>query len=419
MRSVRVACWLLLAATGCLAVHGQGARYPNALRRAHTTEDASALPAADAPPRVPLLVMIFTTQQNGKRREWQRKTWLSQRWRRGEVRVPFAPNSTAKDKALVSWKYVYVMAREVGGAAAAETASPPAELDRVQGDSVTLSAVTESYANLVYKTLEALRWASRHVSFGALLKTDDDSIVHVGRVGLWLHYLQQQPPLAIATAAVQQPQLSGATDGMQRSGGGGGRVPSLYAGRVFNDSQIIRSNFTKRDLLHPEWYPDDFVKWSVPYESYCCTVYYPPYCSGGGYLVGAETARKVVARYDVRVRARRPVVHVEDAFVGILIKESGVGVTDITELVQDPPVGRRQEAALFAGQLLVHRVAQPSKAFEWLTYPVKPSFERAEQRRRAGRRRASGGAGVHGGKSTHGKKSSRKKQRRARQRMMA
>ena len=90
------------------------------------------------------------------------------------------------ERPSVGWRYVYMMARSAAGS------SQPAELDRVIGDSVTLSAVQESYANLVYKTLEAVRWSLNHVAFGALLKTDDDSIVHVGRVSAWLQHVKQR-----------------------------------------------------------------------------------------------------------------------------------------------------------------------------------------------------------------------------------
>ena len=149
----------------------------------------------------------------------------------------------------------------------------------------------------------------------------------------------------------------------------------LYAGRVFNDSQIIRANYTKANLLHPEWYPDDFVKWAVPYESYAAqSLYYPPYCSGGGYLLGRKSAQRIVNAYDLRSRASRPVVRVEDAFVGILAEESGMSPTDITDYIQDPPAGRAQDPALFGGRMLVHRVTEPSKAFEWLIYPVRISY---------------------------------------------
>ena len=51
----------------------------------------------------------------------------------------------------------------------------------------------------------------------------------------------------------------------------------------------------KEDLLHPEWYPADFVKWSVPFDALPTAElhhshFFPPYCSGGGYLLGPAAA---------------------------------------------------------------------------------------------------------------------------------
>ena len=45
---------------------------------------------------------------------------------------------------------------------------------------------------------------------------------------------------------------------------------------------------------------DDFTKWAVPYEAYPGGPYYPPYCSGGGYLLGPDAARRMVAAYDAQ-----------------------------------------------------------------------------------------------------------------------
>ena len=52
----------------------------------------------------------------------------------------------------------------------------------------------------------------------------------------------------------------------------------------------------------------------------------------------ADPALLAFAAAVARQRAGRPVVQVEDAFVGILAEESGVHATDITDYVQDPPV---------------------------------------------------------------------------------
>ena len=342
--------WCTLFALVGAAAASKSKQHPNALRRSQTSEGGADV-SSGAAVRVQLLILIFTQRSNEARRRTQRDTWLGHRWQRGEVKTP-PPAAVA----AASWRYVYVMARD--GMEKAD------EVDRVVGDAVTLSAVRESYANLVYKTLEAVRWALHHVPFGVLLKTDDDSIVHVGRAALWLHLKGRQDALLL---------------------------PSLYAGRVFNDSQVIRHNFTRADLLHPEWYPPDFTKWGVPYEALPTSAlvggyYYPPYCSGGGYMLGAHAARRIVAAYDVRAAARVPVVKVEDAFVGLLARERAVRPLDISELVQDPPAGRKQGPELFGGLILVHRVHDFAKAFQWLIYPVKTAFERE------GRRRARGGA---------------------------
>lgn len=303
--------------------------HANALRQSHVSEQVEP----GSPVRVPLLVIIFTTARNAERREWQQRTWLRQRWTRGEV-VPAGRDTTLE---RVSWRYVYMQARTA--------ATPTAALDALHSDTVTLSRVNESYANLVFKTLEALRWALQHVAFGTMLKTDDDTVVHVGRAAAWLHHRVPS-----------------------------GARPMLYAGRVFNDSQIIRSNMSKSHLFHPEWFPDDFTKWAVPFESYSGGPYYPPYCSGGGYLLGPAAAQRIVESYDSRQQVRRPIVQVEDAFVGILAQESGVRATDITDYVQDPPVGMAHTPALYGGRMLVHRVADPTQAFEWITFPVKVRY---------------------------------------------
>ena len=124
LRGVQRAALLLLAAVlRCLA------RPPNALRESETRQ-------GNLTAHVPLLVLVFTQQQNRQRRSWQRSTWLGARWHLGG-------NGSG---AARRWRYVYVQARRPD--------SDAARLDRVVGDIVTLSATTESYANLVYKTLE-------------------------------------------------------------------------------------------------------------------------------------------------------------------------------------------------------------------------------------------------------------------------
>eukprot|EP00966_Prymnesium_polylepis_P136796 3160833-Prymnesium_polylepis.1 len=270
---------------------------------------------------VPLLVLIFTEEGNTGRRAWQRATWLPFAWHRGYL-----------DRDLVPWRYLYVMARRKRMAQATEL------LDQVVGDTVTLSAVTESYKNLVYKTMEALRWALEHVSFEVLLKTDDDSMVHIGRLWSWL---------VVERPKEQQPVLP---------------LSQLYAGRLFRRSQVIRSNFTRADLWHPAWYPRSFRKWAVDFEVYAPEAY-PPYCGGGGYLVGSEVAARILREYDERPQWR--VIRVEDVFVGLLAHSQRIHPMDITTF-QEPPRGTHQTREMFIDQILVHRVVEPTKAFRWL-----------------------------------------------------
>ena len=272
-------------------------------------------------PHVPLLALVFTEPKNVGRREWQRATWLSYRWHRGSL-----------DHKLVPWRYVFIMARPAAGEA---TEYP----DQIVGDVVTLQNCTESYANLVFKTMEALRWALSHASFEVLLKVDDDSIVHVGRLWSWIF----TDMLQVGTAAP---------------------APSrVYAGRVFRGSQVIRSNYTRASLWRPDWFPSSFKKWAVGYDVFSEPAY-PPYCGGGGYVLGREAAERIVGQYDAHFGPSR-VVHVEDAFVGVLARAQGIVPTDLLTF-QEPSRGSLQTREMFIDQVLVHRVIEPYKAFRWL-----------------------------------------------------
>ena len=282
----------------------------------------------DSRPRVPLLALIFTEKRNVARRAWQRATWLPFRWHRGYL-----------DHELVPWRHVFVMSRNAADSSTGGNAGDAQVYDQLVGDTVTLGNTTESYANLVYKTMEALRWALANVRFEVLLKVDDDSIVHVGRLWAWVHVeLPKEDPTAPPPR-------------------------ELYAGRVFHGSQVVRANFTRASLRHPDWFPASFVKWAVD-ESVFEEATYPPYCGGGGYLVGAETAARVVREYDAHYHPSR-IIPVEDAFLGVLARARGIVARDLLTF-QEPPRGSLQTREMFLDQILVHRVAEPYKAFRWL-----------------------------------------------------
>lgn len=275
----------------------------------------------ESPPHVPLFALVFTERKNVARREWQRATWLSYRFHRGYL-----------EHEVVPWRHVFIMARPSAGEADEYD-------DDLVGDVVTLRNTTEGYANLVFKTMEALRWALSHASFEVLLKVDDDSIVHVGRLWTWIF---SELPKADPSAP----------------------PPSrLYAGRIFRGSQVIRSNFTRASLWRPDWFPSSFKKWAVGYEVFAEEAY-PPYCGGGGYVLGHEAATRIVREYDMRFGPSK-VIHVEDAFVGVLARAQGIMPFDLLTF-QEPSRGSLQTREMFIDQVLVHRVLEPYKAFRWL-----------------------------------------------------
>ena len=182
--------------------------------------------------------------------------------------------------------------------------------------------------------------ARRKFRSRSILKTDDDSMVHIGRLWQWLH-----ADLGTRGVPAHRPP-----------------AVRVYAGRIFPRSQVIRANFTKADLWSPAWFPADFVKWSVSFDAYAGEAY-PPYAGGGGYVLGREVVEKVVAGYDAR--PRELVFPVEDAFVGVLAKAAGYAPTQM-DTFQEPPRGSLQTRETFIDQTLVHRVVEPQKAFRWL-----------------------------------------------------
>ena len=278
-------------------------------------------------PRLPLLVLIFTEQANVARREWQRATWLSFKWHRSYL-----------DPEQVPWRHIYVMSRREH-----QGESQPHKderLNTVVGDTVTLANTTEGYANLVFKTMEALRWASAAVDFTMLLKVDDDSIVHVGRLWTWIF--------------TELPKDDPSAPPPER----------LYAGRVFRGSQVIRKNFTRAHLWRPDWFPSSFHKWAVDFDVFD-EESYPPYCGGGGYVLGRESVERILLEYDASYRQHSRIIQVEDAFVGVLARAQGIVPRDLYTF-QEPQRGSLQTREMFMDQILVHRVVEPYKAFRWL-----------------------------------------------------
>ena len=119
-----------------------------------------------------------------------------------------------------------------------------------RGDIVRLGGVSDSYDKLGIKVVRTFQWIDRHVSCTFVLKTDTDTYVNLDRV---LSYLQ--------------------------------RNPVDYGGYLAGHGFVIRENMTRSTPFirqHPR-YPDDFVKWAIPYALYD-KKFFPPYAKGGGYV---------------------------------------------------------------------------------------------------------------------------------------
>lgn len=352
-----------LATVGMDAVHLN--RSSMALRPYHIMGNATIRRGGDAAHRrrshrqhVPLLVLIFSVRANDARRAGQYRTWITHPWR-------------AADGSPIPWRYVYVFGRK------SRSAGPSAP-DELIADRLVLGRVDETYLNLVHKTLDSLRWAVSSVSFDVLLKTDDDSMLHVSRLWAWLTVSEEvfssADPADRADRSTPEARL--------------GAWHRLYAGKVQINSQVIRANFTKKELWNPQWFPDDFLKWAIPYSSFG-EDRYPPHCSGGGYLIGRGAAAVVLAQYR---EWRAEVFPIEDAFIGVLARAGGIVPTHLgstggrPSLFEDPAAQQVQVHALFAGKILVHRVKDFDRSFKWMLVNAMPPL-------RAGKRYGASGRG--------------------------
>jgi hypothetical protein len=151
---------------------------------------------------------------------------------------------------------------------------------------------------------------------------------------------------------------------------------------------VVRANFSKSELWNPQWFPDDFLKWAIPYSSFG-EERYPPHCSGGGYLIGRDAAAAILAQYRDWTAEVFPI---EDAFIGVLARAGGIVPTEMgpiagrPSLFEDPAARQVQVPALFAGKILVHRVKDFDRSFEWM-------LANATLPMRLGKRYGAGGGG--------------------------
>lgn len=155
------------------------------------------------------------------------------------------------------------------------------------GDIVYL-ACRDGYQFLGEKVAKMMQWWDANVKSKHFLKIDTDTWFHPGKIQNWLV-------------------LHGFDE-------------TFYGGDVSYNAEVVRPGMKKTELLHPEWFPDDFLKWQVPRAVYPRRRY-PPYAKGGAYILGADVVR-TLARYFHPQNRPRIVYNLEDITVALAIYEA-------------------------------------------------------------------------------------------------
>ena len=186
-----------------------------------------------------------------------------------------------------------------------------------------------------------LEWAVTHVPFGMLLKTDDDSVVHINR--LW------QTLFRIGHAS----------------------WPHLYAGHVVINGTVIRPYPTRRVIDGHVFHEVERKKWGVPVSLYAPDKY-PPYASGGGYLLGHSAVSKLLRQAQRWQEMAGPPFPIEDAFVGVLASRAGLDAHHVPGFV-DMKTSYYHEPLSTA--TIIHGTRRWRSADEWTR--AKPLCRRA------------------------------------------
>jgi hypothetical protein len=174
-----------------------------------------------------------------------------------------------------------------------------------------------SCAQLVKKTVHVIQWALLHVSFEVLLKCDDDTVVHMSRLWQWLAHLGHQ------------------------------QWPDLYAGHILRNGTVVRQT-------------ED--KWFVPYSLYASPAY-PPYASGGGYLLGQRAAKAIALSARAWLHKHEELLPVEDAFMGVLAASAGIVPSPIPRFVD--AVATTDGLGPLSTAILIHGVHRWMDAETW------------------------------------------------------
>ena len=141
---------------------------------------------------------------------------------------------------------------------------------------ILLLDIEDNYDNLVIKTFSGFLWGMVHVNPRYILKADDDVYVRIPYLISWLDFY--------------------GTD-------------MFYGGRVkLNNTLVIRGAGRKNSVARDCMVED----------------YYPPYCSGPFYVVSSKALLLMFQSIN-KLKA----IQVEDAYVGMLARESGLKPVNI------------------------------------------------------------------------------------------
>ena len=228
---------------------------------------------------------------------------------REAVRQSWVRRQPVQQLAGVEWDYGFF----VGDASVWDVdALAGTQVRPMLGDIVRLP-VADGYARLGSKVVAALRWTLRHVKAHFILKTDEDTWLSPDALSLWLH-LHVGPS-------------------------------SEFYGGLCHRTDVQRSG-----------------KWRVSKEQYAANRF-PKYAKGGGYVLAASTALRIV---QVIQQGRSPLLeNVEDASVGLAAGVLEISPTNISGF-RDLPIETTRDAidvaleCCEAGTLLYHKPISPS-----------------------------------------------------------
>ncbi|EDO34915.1 predicted protein, partial [Nematostella vectensis] len=131
----------------------------------------------------------------------------------------------------------------------------------------------DTYNNLIIKTFMSHRWTVT-LKCKFVLKTDDDVYV---RLNVFTHWLRLQ-----------------------------GSPDRFYGGDIFKDYRVIRDRCSK------------WRKWAIS-KAYFSENFYPPYCGGPFHVISSDIVPYLLSYTSLR----RP-FHVDDAYIGIAMRDLGV-----------------------------------------------------------------------------------------------